>query len=135
MTRRAGGNNGEPISKSNKLEPRGRLFRGLQLQRALSLSDFDRGPADRATDRGRLSRRAASFTSTRAYTARSKLDGLNLVVCASSDGPMGQGNWTGATYVDERANDRQTEALGAIFSGAAGGRWRRSRRFSERASG
>jgi hypothetical protein len=50
-----------------------------------------------------------------------KLDGLNLVVCASSDGPMGQGNWTGATYVDERANGRQTEALSAIFSGAAGG--------------
>jgi hypothetical protein len=50
-----------------------------------------------------------------------KLDGLNLVVCASSDGPMGNGNWTGATYVDERADDRQTEALGAIFSGAAGG--------------
>jgi hypothetical protein len=50
-----------------------------------------------------------------------RLDGLNLVVCASSDGPMGRGNWTGATYVDERADDRQTEALGAIFSGAAGG--------------
>jgi hypothetical protein len=50
-----------------------------------------------------------------------KLDGLNLVLCASSDGPMGQGNWTGATYVDERADDRQTEALGAIFGGAAGG--------------
>jgi hypothetical protein len=50
-----------------------------------------------------------------------KLDGLNLVVCASSDGPMGNGNWTGASYVDERADDRQTEALGAIFSGAVGG--------------
>ena len=50
-----------------------------------------------------------------------KLDGLNLAVCASSDGPMGRGNWTGATYVDERAGDRQMEALGAIFSGAAGG--------------
>ncbi len=50
-----------------------------------------------------------------------KLDGLNIVVCASSDGPMGNGNWTGATYVDERADDRQTEALGAVFGGAAGG--------------
>jgi hypothetical protein len=50
-----------------------------------------------------------------------KLDGLNLVVCASSDGPMGNGNWTGATYVDERADDRQMGALGAIFGGAAGG--------------
>ena len=50
-----------------------------------------------------------------------KLDGLNLVVCASSDGPMGKGNWTGATYVDERADDSQWDALGAIFSGSAGG--------------
>jgi hypothetical protein len=50
-----------------------------------------------------------------------KLDGLNLVVCASSDGPMGNGNWTGATYIDEGADERQTEALGAIFSGAVGG--------------
>jgi hypothetical protein len=50
-----------------------------------------------------------------------KLDGLNLVVCVSSEGPMGNGNWTGATYVDERADDRQTEALAAIFGGAAGG--------------
>jgi hypothetical protein len=50
-----------------------------------------------------------------------KLDGLNLAVCASSDGPMGKGNWTGATYVDERADDQQTGALGAIFGGKAGG--------------
>jgi hypothetical protein len=34
---------------------------------------------------------------------------------------MGQGNWTLAAYVDERADDRQTGALGAIFSGAEGG--------------
>ena len=50
-----------------------------------------------------------------------KLDGLNVVVCASSDGPMGNGNWTGATYIDERADDRQIDAIGAVFSGAAGG--------------
>jgi hypothetical protein len=34
---------------------------------------------------------------------------------------MGKGNWTSATYVDERADAGQTEALGAIFGGAAGG--------------
>src|SRR5215468_2015100 len=49
------------------------------------------------------------------------LDGLNVVVAAHAPGPMGEGNWTLAAYVDERANDQQTEALGAIFGGAAGG--------------
>jgi len=50
-----------------------------------------------------------------------KLDGLNVAVCASTDGPMANGNWTGATYVDERADEKQMEAIGAIFSGANGG--------------
>ena len=34
---------------------------------------------------------------------------------------MADGNWSVAAYIDERANDKQTEALGAIFTGAAGG--------------
>jgi len=34
---------------------------------------------------------------------------------------MAEGNWTAAAYIDERADDSQTEALGAIFTGAAGG--------------
>jgi hypothetical protein len=49
------------------------------------------------------------------------LDGLNVAVIAHTPGPMGQGNWTLAAYIDERADDRQTGALGAIFSGAEGG--------------
>lgn len=49
------------------------------------------------------------------------LDGLNVVLVARAPGPMADGNWTAAAYVDERADDRQTEALGAIFTGAAGG--------------
>jgi hypothetical protein len=49
------------------------------------------------------------------------LDGLNVVVVAHTPGPMGEGNWTLAAYIDERADDRQTGALGAIFSGAEGG--------------
>ncbi len=49
------------------------------------------------------------------------LDGLNVVVAAHTPGAMGAGNWTLAAYIDERANAQQTEALGAIFSGAAGG--------------
>jgi hypothetical protein len=50
-----------------------------------------------------------------------KLDGLNAVVCLSSQGPMASGNWTAAAYLDERADEKQTEALGAIFGGTAGG--------------
>ena len=34
---------------------------------------------------------------------------------------MGDGNWTIAAYIDERADEQQTAALGAIFSGAEGG--------------
>ena len=42
-------------------------------------------------------------------------------------GPMGDGNWTSALYVDERANPQQREALEQILSGQMGGpaeRWR-----------
>lgn len=49
------------------------------------------------------------------------LDGLNVVVVAHTPGPMGNGNWTTAAYIDTTADERQTEALGAIFTGAAGG--------------
>ncbi|TPI32292.1 DUF1326 domain-containing protein [Mesorhizobium sp. B3-1-9] len=50
-----------------------------------------------------------------------RLDGLNVAMVAHTPGPMADGNWTAAAYIDERADDRQTEALGAIFTGAAGG--------------
>ena len=49
------------------------------------------------------------------------LDGLNVAVIAHAPGPMGEGNWTLAAYIDERADERQTAALGAIFGGAEGG--------------
>src|ERR1044071_3128696 len=49
------------------------------------------------------------------------LDGLNVALVAHTPGPMGQGNWTVAAYIDERADDRQTAALGAIFTGVDGG--------------
>lgn len=49
------------------------------------------------------------------------LDGLSVAMVAHTPGPMANGNWTAAAYIDERADDRQTEALGAIFTGAAGG--------------
>ncbi|HSU06021.1 MAG TPA: DUF1326 domain-containing protein [Acetobacteraceae bacterium] len=49
------------------------------------------------------------------------LDGLSIAVVAHTPGPMGEGNWTLAAYIDERADDQQTAALGAIFGGAEGG--------------
>ena len=49
------------------------------------------------------------------------LDGLNVAVIGHAPGPMGEGNWTIAAYIDERANDQQTAALGAIFGGGEGG--------------
>src|SRR5690242_13082716 len=49
------------------------------------------------------------------------LDGLNVAVIAHTPGAMGAGKWKLAAYIDERANEQQTAALGAIFSGAEGG--------------
>jgi hypothetical protein len=49
------------------------------------------------------------------------LDDLNVALMIHTPGPMGEGNWVVAAYVDERADDRQAEALGAIFTGGAGG--------------
>ena len=49
------------------------------------------------------------------------LDGLNVAVVAHTPGPMAQGDWTLAAYIDERADDKQTAALAAIFGGGEGG--------------
>jgi len=49
------------------------------------------------------------------------LDGLNVVLALHAPGPMADGNLPVAAYIDERADDRQTAALGAIFTGAEGG--------------
>jgi hypothetical protein len=49
------------------------------------------------------------------------LDGLNVALAAHTPGPMADGNWSVAAYLDERADERQTTALGAIFTGAEGG--------------
>jgi hypothetical protein len=49
------------------------------------------------------------------------LDGFNVAVLARTPGPMAEGNWTVALYVDESADEAQRAALTAIFSGAAGG--------------
>src|SRR2546423_6635498 len=49
------------------------------------------------------------------------LDGLNVALAARTPGPMAEGNWSVALYLDERANEQQRQALAAIFSGSVGG--------------
>ena len=49
------------------------------------------------------------------------LDGLNFILVVDSPAVMGEGNWRVAGYIDERANDSQRDALGAILSGDHGG--------------
>jgi hypothetical protein len=50
-----------------------------------------------------------------------QLDGLNAALFAYAPGHMLQTKWKVALYLDERADERQREALGKIFSGQAGG--------------
>ena len=49
------------------------------------------------------------------------LDGLNVGLVARTPGPMAEGNWQVALYIDDRADEAQGEALQSIFTGAAGG--------------
>jgi hypothetical protein len=50
-----------------------------------------------------------------------KLDGLSFIVLMHAPTAMGDGNITVGLIVDERATDKQTEAISAIATGAAGG--------------
>jgi hypothetical protein len=56
------------------------------------------------------------------------LDGLNVALIAHVPGPMGQGNWTVAAYIDVRADDQQTAALGPSLPERTAVRWPHSRR-------
>jgi hypothetical protein len=49
------------------------------------------------------------------------LRGLNAAMVIRSPKRMLDGNWQVALYLDDRADQSQAEALGAIFSGQAGG--------------
>ncbi len=49
------------------------------------------------------------------------LDGLNVALAVDSPGNMATTPWRVALYLDDKASESQQEALGAIFSGAAGG--------------
>ena len=50
-----------------------------------------------------------------------KLDGLSFIVLMHAPKAMAEGNITVGLIVDERASDKQVEAIGAIATGAAGG--------------
>jgi len=49
------------------------------------------------------------------------LSGLNAVMAVHTSKRMTDGNWKVALYLDDRATPEQSEALGAVFSGGAGG--------------
>ena len=50
-----------------------------------------------------------------------KLDGLSFIVLMHAPKAMAEGNITVGLIVDERASDKQMEAIGASATGAAGG--------------
>jgi hypothetical protein len=52
---------------------------------------------------------------------RVSLKNLNVALAVYSPGPMAQGKWKAALYLDERAGKAQREALTKIFGGQAGG--------------
>jgi hypothetical protein len=49
------------------------------------------------------------------------LSGLSAVMAVHSPKQMTDGGWKVALYLDDRATPEQSEALGAVFSGAPGG--------------
>ena len=49
------------------------------------------------------------------------LDRLNVALAVHVPGHMAEVPWTAALYLDDRATEEQSAALGTIFSGAAGG--------------
>jgi hypothetical protein len=49
------------------------------------------------------------------------LSGLNAVMAVRTQKRMTDGGWRVALYLDDRATAEQSQALGAVFSGGAGG--------------
>lgn len=49
------------------------------------------------------------------------LSGMNAVMAVHSPKQMTDGGWKVALYLDDRATAEQSDALGAVFSGGAGG--------------
>ena len=49
------------------------------------------------------------------------LSDLNVALAVHAPGHMAETEWRAAVYLDDRASEDQAAALGAVFSGAAGG--------------
>lgn len=64
---------------------------------------------------------AVAMRIDKGYKDDVKLDGLSFIVLMHSPKAMAEGNFTVGLIVDERASDKQVEAIGAIATGAAGG--------------
>jgi hypothetical protein len=58
---------------------------------------------------------------TGSYGTNVKLDGLNMALIASWPGPIHEGRGTSSFYIDNRADEKQFEALSNIITGRAGG--------------
>ena len=50
-----------------------------------------------------------------------RLNGLSAALAIHTPARMADGNWSVAAYIDSRADEKQAEALTAIFTGSAGG--------------
>ena len=58
---------------------------------------------------------------TGSYGTNVKLDGLNMALIASWPGPIHEGHGKASFYIDNRADEKQFEALSNIITGRAGG--------------
>ena len=55
------------------------------------------------------------------HAGEESLDGLSVGVLMDIPGPLAEGKWSVALYIDERASDAAAQALTEILSGKAGG--------------
>ena len=53
--------------------------------------------------------------------AGTSLDGIKVAMAVNTPGPMTEGNWKVALYIDENASEEQNGAIQQIFAGQAGG--------------
>ena len=58
---------------------------------------------------------------TGSYGTKVKLDGLNMALIASWPGPLHEGRGKASYYIDNRADEKQFEALSNLITGRAGG--------------
>ena len=64
---------------------------------------------------------AAGFRIERGHYNGTPLDGCSFVMVCRTPGSMGEGNWSVGLLADDRADDKQREALTAIVRGDVGG--------------